>query len=108
MNDREIDFLIFEYIFENEHEFIQYLKNTDEVIQCSIVEKYSTDINAAWKVVEKLRNEDYWFELVTPKSFSLDYKCYFQLDDTEVECIHETAPKAICLAALKLKGIEIE
>jgi hypothetical protein len=65
-------------------------------------------IEDAWEVVEKLRKEkDYWFELTTDESFSLKYRCYFQLDDMESTAITETAPMSICLAALKSAGVEI-
>ncbi|WP_425203819.1 BC1872 family protein [Priestia megaterium] len=68
----------------------------------------TTNIQDAWLVVEKLRNEkDYWFELTTPDSFSLKYKCYFQLDDMEAEAIDDSAPLAISLAALRTEGIKI-
>lgn len=62
---------------------------------------YSQNIESAWQVVEKMRKDyDFWFELTTPESFSLKTKCYFQLDDIEVSAVCETAPMAICKAAL--------
>jgi hypothetical protein len=63
------------------------------------------DISDTWKVVYKLRKvNDFWFELSTPESFSLKYKCTFQLDDMEESEIADTAQMAICLAALKAVG----
>jgi hypothetical protein len=65
------------------------------------------DILDTWKVVDKLRKvNDFWFELTTAESFSLKYKCTFQLDDLEESEIADTAQMAICLAALKTVGEE--
>jgi hypothetical protein len=73
------------------------------------IPSYSQKIEFAFMVVEKLRKEDdFWFELTTPESFSLKYKCRFQLDDLEVYVVEETAPMAICKAALKAVGVEIK
>lgn len=62
--------------------------------------KYSTDIAAAWKVVEKFssrfsmsRDALGWHANMTP----------FVGGD----CIADTAPHAICLAALKAVGVEV-
>ncbi|HHI3608491.1 TPA: BC1872 family protein [Bacillus anthracis] len=63
--------------------------------------KPSDRIQDAWLVVEKMRKDyDFWFELTTHESFSLKTKCYFQLNDIEVSAVCETAPMAICKAAL--------
>ena len=70
--------------------------------------KPCTDIRDAFVVIEKLRKEnDFWFELTTPESWSLKYRCYFQLDEMEVHAVEETAPLAICKAALKAFEVEV-
>lgn len=62
------------------------------------VPSYSTDIAAAWKVVEKLREKDMDLQL---HSFRTCVRAYF--DDLEWSEYEEanTAAHAICLAVLK-------
>ena len=77
----------------------------------SIIPPYSTDMSAAWEVVEKLRQSGYQGKLdwATPE---LGYECYFwssSLPPNEMQCPRtQTAPLAICLAALKVMGVSIE
>ena len=73
------------------------------------LDHYSTDISAAWEVVEKMK-EDYMVRLQT--NILGDWECYFTAP-MESETIHyagisKSAPHAICLAALRVKGIEYE
>jgi len=65
---------------------------------------YSTDIAAAWQVVEKLtrRDDKLFFTLETPISGSA-WECWFSGEWAE----GETASHAICLAALKAVGVEL-
>jgi hypothetical protein len=63
---------------------------------------YSTDISAAWEVVEKLRELGWYLAIHSdPK------RGYFatipRADGIQIES--ETAPHAICLAALKAKEV---
>lgn len=120
---REIDVLIAEKIFNWEWSNIRERKFlspplTDEISNWTgmwnekgiphYLPHYSTNISDAWEIVEKMRKDnDYWFELTTDKSFSLDYRCYFQLDDNEFEAIASTAPMSICLVALESVGVDI-
>ena len=68
---------------------------------------YSTQIADAWLVVEKLAKENYGFGIYITTIIDLDgglhdnWGCYFENDDFEWEVEEETAPLAICLAALK-------
>lgn len=70
------------------------------------IRHYSTDLDAAWEVVEKL--EDYDPVILqcgvpdTPKGWL--WSCDFEGTSAE----HENVATAICLAALKAKGIEID
>ncbi|UAT29475.1 hypothetical protein K7T73_12780 [Bacillus badius] len=69
----------------------------------------SVNIQDAWKVVDEMRaNREFRFELVTTESFSLNYKCRFRLDDVFVKVVSKSAPLAICLAALKAVGVEVQ
>lgn len=68
---------------------------------------YSTDIAAAFEVVEKMKTEFKNFELRTlrlPHGHE-KYICYFNAFYGKAS---ESAPHAICLAALKAKGVKIE
>lgn len=66
------------------------------------LEYYSTDIAAAWEVVSHLHERS--FMLV---GRNLSYSACFapRMDLYEPS---DTAPMAICLAALKAKGVEVE
>lgn len=73
---------------------------------------YSTDIAAAWEVVEKLTSKKQpHFQLSLCDSYTENPKwcAEFDLDRPFKRVIAkaETAPHAICLAALKAVGVEI-
>jgi len=57
---------------------------------------FSTDISAAWEVADWLRN--YWgtFELIA----GLSWHCWSELKDAKIWGTGNTAPLAICRAAL--------
>ena len=66
--------------------------------------KYSTNIADAWEILEKLRLD---------KKYSYNIELY--LYDDACECVvgnlsemDTSMPKAICLAALKAKGVDID
>lgn len=63
---------------------------------------YSTDIAAAWEVLEKYLAEGNDIELMYCKEYGCWNAC---LVDIAAEN-GDTAPLAICLAALKAKGID--
>jgi len=94
---------------------------------------YSTNISSAWEVVEWIRQNGYIIKFWSPNGGP--YKGQWEVnawkrvisatgeDDPEMRAVFEdteeigtgidmapaaTAPLAICLAALKLKGIEVE
>lgn len=67
------------------------------------INHYSTDLKAAWEVVEKIQCRHFcvsWH--LDPYSFTRAYKAEFQIGSSN----GETAPHAICLAALKAVGYE--
>lgn len=76
-----------------------------------IVPQYSTDISAAWEVVEQLRLLGYQggIDWARPEP---GYECAFwssSISPYEKQSSRaETAPMAICLAALKVIGVSIE
>ena len=75
--------------------------------QCMMsIPHYSTDIEAAWAVVEKLLADEY---LVNVKAYHADHfpmweVCILDHHGMEQKTQADTAPLAICLAALKAIG----
>jgi len=67
-----------------------------------VVAEYSTDIAAAWQVVEKLRSDGFEVEL---EGDSTGWHCLF-LDYPEAgRAEAQSPPLAICLAALEAAGV---
>jgi len=62
---------------------------------CSVLQPYSTDIAAAWEVVEKI---EYNLELIEDEEWIASF--------FGVRAFGKSAPHAICLAALKTKSDE--
>lgn len=63
---------------------------------------YSTDLTAAWEIVETLANsKDFALHL-----YQEDELWVARFDDTS-EAWHRSAPVAICLAALRAQGISV-
>jgi len=81
---------------------------------------YSTDISAAWQVVEKLAEAGIYFEIRRRKTgytaipfIKREKKRYGQtpyacLDSNKGWVRNKSAPLAICLAALKAVGVEVD
>lgn len=72
----------------------------------SAIPNYSTDIAAAWEVVEKLKGATAHFQLQSiPGGWSTRiFRVPAGLSNEEIA---DTAPMAICLAALKAVGVEV-
>lgn len=70
---------------------------------------YSTSIDAAWRVVEKMAERGWACDI---KNYANNpemegrYGCYFYTDSARFYTSAETAPLAICLAALRAVGVE--
>lgn len=60
--------------------------------------RYSTDITAAWQVVERMKERGYWLCLIQNQ---LLFSASFDSVLTDHRATGETAPHAICLAALE-------
>lgn len=71
------------------------------------IPKYSTDIAAAWEVVEKLESQ-YYFDIrqVAPSNDQVRVEYLIHVSDRSLKVIAEvfskTAQRGICLAALKV------
>jgi hypothetical protein len=76
----------------------------------------STDISDAWEVVEKLGiiPNSFYIGYKTDKNGKKIYRAFFQKENPITTLIHtyeadaETAPLAICLAALEAVGVKVE
>lgn len=78
------------------------------------VQPYSTDIAAAWEVVEvivNMRRQDFkllYAKLPPPQNDRKGWRAIFTTGQGTREAIAPTVPHAICLAALKACGVEVE
>lgn len=64
---------------------------------------YSTEIETAWLVVEQMRRRGFHLELLSPNAWveGKEWGVGFCKDDVDAEAIGDTAPEAICRAALE-------
>lgn len=70
---------------------------------------YSSDISAAWEVVEKMKDDGFY--CVTLVSYKDAHHCTIEGADTTVAAHVEdapTAPIALCLASLRAVGVDVE
>lgn len=77
-----------------------------------LLQAYSTDIAAAWEVVEKLCKDSFAFDMEYSEFFDKDaggcdarFRCKAGIRG-KFSAEAETAPHAVCLAALKAVGYE--
>lgn len=69
--------------------------------------KYSTDIAAAWQVVEKMQSNDNFLSIITSKKNKWSVNIWVGKRVSTLVVKHtETTPAAICLAALASVGID--
>lgn len=157
MNDRELDALVAEKVMgwmwvtadgitvlAPPSHMIAYRENARlgkgghidldaRLLRCPPLPHYSTDIAAAWEVIEKLYNRGisieisdmrhspeepgWWIELVRFEPLKESDAPKWVIDDLggrpvafhlwEHDCGAPTAPLAICLAALKAVGVQV-
>lgn len=98
---RTLDALIEERIFGNpiDHEFDEPIVKArrDQYDECGILPAYSTDMAAAWQIVEKLDLLDYWY---------LRHRAQWEVFETDqgdrehILATADTAPLVLCRAAL--------
>lgn len=114
LSAREIDKLIAEkvmcYTIESTGPHL-YVRGTDRFVQPLVA--YSTDIAAAWQVIEKM-DKGFAFSLYSPDTYLEDeerkWEARFISRANRIVYYKEasTALIAICLAALEAVGVEIE
>lgn len=118
MNNRDVDRLVAEHVMGHEISSGKdsYYKEYAYIINGPVLDdipKYSTDIAAAWEVVEKISpqilDSKPWTQCFITTIRDGIHCSFKNLYSGEIlgDAIETTAPLAICLAALKAKGIEI-
>ena len=67
----------------------------------SVLPRYSTDIAAAWQVVEKLRETMYFVSISASADCGASWLCEWTTADTAIDFVRAgTMPLAVCRAAL--------
>ncbi len=113
LTKREIDRLVAERVmgWTNLYGAGTRFGTTPEGKSHRIVPPYSTDMSAAWEVVERLRKSGYQGKIDWARP-ELGYECIFwssPVPPTEMQLPRaETASLAVCIAALKVMGVLIE
>jgi hypothetical protein len=106
-NHRNIDALVAEHVMgwwlaKDEDGEWCFMDGADFVCFNFDVPHYSTDIAAAWEVVEKMGHVGLNWDDTT--NSPARWQCIMERG----EYYADTAPMAICLAALKAKGVDVE
>jgi hypothetical protein len=106
------DALIAKHIFSIETTPVRYIENdedTDNVEPVNVMEcgfplmmEYTTDISAAWEVVEKIRD---MFGSIQITQQKVAYVEVMNLWDGNILVSNDSTSLAICIAALKDKGV---
>lgn len=92
-----------EYTFDGKTEIRHYSIPTPGDWAFTMLPHYSTDIKAAWEVVEKL---GYGWNIDKGNDTEHEFVVYFSNPEGQWKAVGDTAPHAICLAALK--AIEVK
>lgn len=81
-------------------------RETIGTLQPMLVPRYSTMIQEAWKVVERLRHESAFVAVISGKGPAgpQPWVCKVNRESGFLEDKGDTAPLAICLAALRAVG----
>lgn len=116
MTDRELDALVAEKVMG----WARLQPGNDEIgwktgpgaLDLSGLPEFSTDIAAAWEVVEEIRRRGLAPEialLAYGKAWGVGFKSWRSNTTlTPANFVHASAPHAICLAALKAVGVELD
>lgn len=74
------------------------------------LKNYTTDISAAWEVVEKMRERGHDFDAGAWNKMKPVWSARFPKEDvnnSHYDSLGDTAPEAICKAALRTVGVEV-
>ena len=106
---RELDALVGTHVFEWAHDpgYSFPWSESEDANVGFLLPQFSTDIAAAWQVVEHLKAE-WMFNLIGPSAKKQWAASFMNSKNATVFAIiaADTAPLAICLAALKAVGYE--
>ena len=94
IQDRELDALVDKHVMGDD-----FRPHEDHLIR-----HYSTDIAAAWEVVEKIDDGRRPYQVFQMRRVGASWGATFDPTWAEFECA-ETAARAICLAALASCGV---
>lgn len=115
MTDREMDALVAEKVMGHKYEE-KCLCDFPWCGSCAGYKAYSTDIAAAWEVVEKMRGvpgNSWWLSLHQISQVHPIWVAAFTFGGQSAGMAKrfdgkdESSPRAICLAALKAVGVEV-
>lgn len=112
LSDREVDFFVYSKIFEHEIKSIGFLADNYEEAYAEKfnIPKYSTDINAAFEVVEKMQEKEEFDFSIKRNVIERYWEVLFEEPDLvklkSGYCELKDLPLAICFAALRAKGVE--
>lgn len=70
-----------------------------------VTQRYSTDIAAAWRVVERLRDQGYRFALKDQPGTGIRLASFFNENEYGAMCGDTTDATAICRTALAVHGV---
>ena len=91
-----------------ELEHFQLLHQEAEDSWMSSLPQFSTDISAAWQVVEKLENDGFYYIVSNDLKGVLSrstWASFGKFGELIIKAKGETVPEAICLAALKVVAV---
>ena len=77
-------------------------------IECNCTPPYSTDIATAWEIVEKMGALEWCFDINLQARYSAVFRRNYLSQTPRFSASEESAPHAICLAALKAVGHKFE
>ena len=73
------------------------------------IKRYSTSIADAWEVVERMRELSFVLTLSwQSRNSEWCAHWFYPADRTHKAAFHKSAPRAICLAALKTIGVDVD
>ncbi len=119
---RKIDALVAEHITKGnkfQGHFVDVVDGETNKVKIGMrweYPRYSEDIAAAWEVVEKMRENEVllWTQLSPGGNYRIEIRRFLKSDVTDSIWekaqgyeVADTAPLAICLAALRAKGVEL-
>jgi ABC-type glycerol-3-phosphate transport system substrate-binding protein len=102
MSDRELDKLVHLNVFK--HTLIN-----NKPLENLYIPHYSTNIAAAWEVVQHMRQKDFEIGIFSNGGGLNYFEAHFHLPNFSKQgrALGISAPAAICLAALKAVGVEL-